>query len=323
MRRLASMPLAVASVLSWAAPLSASPSESEFGSRLVGKRVLHVGAHPDDESLFAPMMAEACRFEGATCHLVVAQEADSWGCLLTIGMKDRFECSRIRRIEAAASAANLNASLEFYGWREGMYNWTDAGVESNIDGLSREAGGRAVLVARFRRTFDAFRPEVVLAFDPRHGTTCHPNHRAVVTLMLEAIAQLPPDRQPEVWFDSDYAVPGAPPEIAAITDNFGIVRWPDDPTPVYWYDATVSLPDGRTGYDYLVDALRLNATQFNAIATGRVTPAPPPQQRRVPMVRLADIDPKQAGLCEGRAPSLLRRVESMSEAEIFSAFSGN
>lgn len=299
------------------------PNAQDFGAQLAGKRILHVGAHPDDEGIFAPMLAEACRFNRATCHLVVALDEDSWGCLLSIGMKDRAECSRIRRLEGSASAANLNATHEYYGWREGLYNWNDAGVRSNLEGLAREVGGHAVLVARFRRTLDAVRPEVVFAFDPRHGTTCHPNHRAVVSLLLEAIAGLPSERRPTVWFGSDYAVPGAPPEIAAVTAGYGIAPWPSDGTPLHWYDATVALPDGRTGYDYLVDTLRLNATQFPEVATGRVTPSPPHKHRRVPLVRLQDVNPSQSGLCEGRAPSFLRNIEGMSEAAIIKAVTGD
>ena len=299
------------------------PKQSDFSAQLSGKRILHVGAHQDDEALFAPIMAEACRFNNAKCHLVIALDADNWGCLLTIGMKDRNECARIRRIEGAASAANLNATHEFYGWRGGLYNWNDAGVQSNLRGLAREAGGHAALVARFRQTLDAVRPDVVFAFDPRHGTTCHPNHRAVVSLLLEAIAGLPSDRQPQVWFGSDYAVPGAPPEIAAVTDQFGIVRWPDNSTAVHWYDANVKLADGRTAFDYLVDALRLNGSQYPKVATGKLNPAPAPEHRRVPLVRLQDINPRQAGLCETRTNPFLRNIESMSEADVIKAVTGN
>ena len=141
----------------------------------------------------------------------------------------------------------------------------------------------------------------------------------MVTLLLKAIAGLPKERRPQVWFGSDYAVPGAPQEIAAVTAGFGIVRWPEDSTPVHWYDATVALPDGRTAYDYLVDTLRLNATQFPEVATGKTTLSPATQYRRVPLVRLQDIDPEQPGLCEGRAPAFLRNIESMSEADVIEA----
>lgn len=298
-------------------------SPGPLGQAMAGKRILHVGAHPDDEGVFAPMLAEACRFNGATCHLVVATEADSWGCFITIRLKDRAKCSAMRRIETAAAAANLNATHEFYGWREGIYNWSDAGVRSNLAGLARELGGHEALVARFRRTLDEFRPDIVLGFDPRHGTTCHPNHRAVVQLALEAIEGLPGERKPQVWFESDFVVPGAPPEIASITDGYGIVRWPGDATPVTWYDANVALPDGRTAYDYLVDGLRLHATQFPEVATGKLTPAPKPEHRRIPMLRLQDIDPHAQGLCDGYVPAMFKDLEEKSEAELVKMIEGS
>jgi len=39
---------------------------------LAGKRVLWVGAHPDDESTVAPLLGEACRERGARCSFLVA-----------------------------------------------------------------------------------------------------------------------------------------------------------------------------------------------------------------------------------------------------------
>jgi LmbE family N-acetylglucosaminyl deacetylase len=44
-----------------------------------------------------------------------------------------------------------------------------------------------VTIAGFIR---AEAPELVLTFDPRHGTTCHPDHRAVAALVLEAVKLL-------------------------------------------------------------------------------------------------------------------------------------
>jgi LmbE family N-acetylglucosaminyl deacetylase len=38
-------------------------------------------------------------------------------------------------------------------------------------------GGRNKLVKRISETLDKFKPDYLLGFDPRHGTSCHPNHR--------------------------------------------------------------------------------------------------------------------------------------------------
>ncbi|MGS0999681.1 PIG-L deacetylase family protein [Rhodanobacter sp. UC4451_H18] len=270
---------------------------------MAGKRVLLVSAHPDDESLFAPLLAEVCRFNGATCHLVVAAEANSPGCIIPLKLHDLEKCSSMRRYETAASASNLNASHEFYGWRDVLSPWNDAGLDRNIDEWAKDVGGRTKLVHRIYHTLSQFKPDFLLGFDPRHGTTCNPNHRAIVLLALEAVKQLPPEQRPHVWLESDFAVPTtAPPDLAAIIDEFGIVRWPNDDVAITWYDSNFKLPNGRTTWDYLVDALRLNSTQFPDIATGKRTPNPSTQYRRVPFVKLADINPTQRGMCEPYTP---------------------
>lgn len=270
---------------------------------MAGKRILLVSAHPDDEGLFAPLMAEVCRFNGATCHLVVAADAHSPGCIRTINLEDRNKCSAMRRMETAASAANLNASHEFYGWKDVLVPWNDAGVDRNITHWADAAGGRDKLVDRISQSLEQFKPDFVLGFDPRHGTTCHPNHRAIILLTLEALDKLPAKHRPQVWLESDFAVPtSAPADLAPIIEGYGVVPWPGDDTPTTWYDATFILPDGRKAWDYLVDAYRLNGTQFPEVASGKLTPNPPAKYQRIPFVRLADINPQQRGMCEKYTP---------------------
>lgn len=274
---------------------------------MAGKRIVLVSAHPDDEGLFAPLMAEACRFNGATCHMVVAADAESPGCIIPLQLNDLEQCSAMRRHETAASAANLNSTYEFYGWRDVLVPWNDAGLDRNIAEWAKDAGGRGQLVQRILRTLAEFKPDFLLGFDPRHGTTCHPNHRATVLLTLEAVEQLPLEQKPDVWLVSDFAVPTtAPPNLVPIIEGFGIVRWPDDKATATWYDSNFALPNGRTSWDYLVDVLRLNSTQYPEVATGKMTPNPSAEHRRVPFVRLADIDPKQRGMCEAYTPAFTR-----------------
>ena len=274
-----------------------------LAERMAGKRVLLISAHPDDEGLFAPLMAEVCRFRGGTCHLVVAAEAKSPGCQRTLNLEDRELCSSMRRQETAASAANLNATHEFFGWEDLLAPWNDAGLERNLKEWAEKAGGHDKLLERIGESLQKFRPDFLLGFDPRHGTSCHPGHRAILLLTLEALEKLPPERRPEVWLESDFAVPTtAPPELAPIIDGYGVVRWPGDPTATTWYDANVAFANGRTGWDYLVDAFRLNATQFPEVASGKITPSPPETYRRIPFVRLSEIQPKQRGMCEPYTP---------------------
>jgi LmbE family N-acetylglucosaminyl deacetylase len=53
-----------------------------------------------------------------------------------------------------------------------------------------DTGGSTGLVVTIAGFIRAEAPEVVLTFDPRHGTTCHPDHRAVATVVLEAVKLL-------------------------------------------------------------------------------------------------------------------------------------
>jgi LmbE family N-acetylglucosaminyl deacetylase len=52
------------------------------------------------------------------------------------------------------------------------------------------AGGGPDLAGTLAAFIRAEAPEIVLTFDPRHGTTCHPDHRAVAELALEAVSLL-------------------------------------------------------------------------------------------------------------------------------------
>jgi LmbE family N-acetylglucosaminyl deacetylase len=265
----------------------------DFSDHLRGKSLLFVGAHPDDEWGVAPLFAEACLFNGAKCHFVVAAEAKSWGCLPTIGLRDPDECTRIRRDEMRRSASALGGEVTFFGWEDAFYAFDQAGMERNIALWARDNGGRAALVARLKSVLETVKPDVVFSHDPRHGTTCHPNHRAVTLLMLEALSQVAADR-PEVWFENDVFVE----EILDATTNAAldtgaVFPWPNDRTPMYWYDASKLLPDGRSGYDYLVQTMKTHRTQYPDVASGKRRLAPPPQLQRIPFTRLLDIDPRK------------------------------
>lgn len=307
MKRMLALALLVFALSGLAQAASKPMFSGTLAEMMAGKRVLLLSAHPDDEGLFAPLMAEVCRFNGATCHMVAAAEAESPGCIIPLKLHDLKQCSAMRRFETAASAANVNSTHEFYGWRDLLLPWNDAGLDRNVQAWAKDVGGRDKLVQRISRTLTEFKPDFLLGFDPRHGTSCHPGHRAIVLLALEAIGQLPQMLKPDVWLVSDFAVPTtAPPELAPIIDSFGIVRWPNDDAAVTWYDSNFTLPNGRTTWDYLVDVLRLNSTQFPEIATGKLTPNPPPEHRRIPFVRLTDIDPAKRGMCEPYTPDFSR-----------------
>lgn len=263
----------------------------DLSEHLAGKTLLFVGAHPDDEQAANAFLAEACLFNGASCHYAVVSEASSYGCYLTLGMTDPAACSDLRRDEMRASAALTNGSLTFFGWDDLFYAHNNAGLERNIDAWAVKHGGRDALVARFSAELEAVKPDIVFTLDPRHGITCNPNHRAVSLLLSEAIGALPETDQPELWFENDFMLVGQMSEEARL--NFAEAAgydWSETDPAIVWYDGNRPLPNGRTAFDYVGDTLKAHASQYPGIADGSEDALPPVDQRRVPLVRFASID---------------------------------
>ena len=264
-----------------------------FAEYLAGRSILFVGSHPDDEWGVAPMFAEACLHNGARCHFIVAADARSLGCKLSIGMDDRDRCTRLRREEMRASAAHFRAEVTFFGWEDLFYAFDRGGVERTLAEWSRAAGGQASLVEQLRAEILRVGPDVIFSLDPRHGTTCHPNHRALSLLLIDVLETLEPHARPDVWFETDFVVEDRmSPAMKAAFAEGAVFRWPGDPAPVQWFDASKRLPGGERAWDHLVHVLKTHRTQYPDIAAGRQVLAPPARLQRIPFVRLQDIDPR-------------------------------
>lgn len=134
--------------------------------------ILWIGAHPDDEILIAPLLGRDCVERGARCSLLVLTQGEGGG------------SAPVRAAEMQRAAEMLHAALTL---------WTFSDVSANVDAVwSGEAGGREALVARIAAEIAAAAPAAVYTFDPRHGSTCHPAHRAVGALVIEAAARVTP-----------------------------------------------------------------------------------------------------------------------------------
>ena len=281
-------------VLSLCAALLAScvsaPSDigaASWSRDLDGKAILFVGAHPDDEVGLAPLLASACIDGSARCHFVVAAEGKSVGCLLARTNTDPVDCSRVRREEMRRSARLFNGDVEFYGWEDLFYAHNDVGLQRTLNEWADAAGGRAVLVARFEQTLRTFRPQVVLSLDPRHGSTCHPAHRATATLLLEALGRFPIADRPQLWFEQSDNIAERSSAVAAINEHFGYVEWPETLRDSVYFDANKKLRNGRSAYDYVGDVLRIHASQWPKIATGEERADAPASQRLVPLAPIS------------------------------------
>lgn len=126
--------------------------------------VLWIGAHPDDEVVTAPLLAHWCRDHGAQCTFLILTRGDKGG------------SSSVRSAEAGAASQYFGASLI-------LLNLPDGGGAS-------PPPWQPDLPAMLAKYIEAVHPELILTFDPRHGTTCHPDHRATADAVLHAIPLL-------------------------------------------------------------------------------------------------------------------------------------
>ena len=267
-------------------------TQVDLADSLRGQKLLFLGAHPDDEWVLMPIFAEACLINGATCHFTITTSAEL-GCMETMGMIDFDACAAIRKQEIATSAAIANGSTEFLGWQDLFYAHDGEGLRRNLVRWKEMNGGREALVEQVVDLLRRNKPDVVFGIDPRHGSTCNPNHRATSLLLVEAVNRLPVEDRPRVLFENTYTVfERMTPEMAEAVDHGAMFPWPDRNDPDIFFDATRILPNGKRAIDYQLDALRAHPSQFPGFPDDASIDADP-EQLLIPLVDLADIDPTE------------------------------
>lgn len=189
------------------------------------QRILWIGAHPDDESLVAPLLGPACVERHDACSMIVMTRGAAGG------------DPAVRATEMQRAAGLFHAHLE---------QWDFADVMSAVDpAWSAEAGGHEMLVNRMAAAIVAENPSVIYTFDPDHGSSCHAAHREVGALVIEALARIGP-AAPDVIFVETL--------ITYLPDAFAF----SSATP----DAVAF--DARSSWHYLVDDVAIHADQFTA-----------------------------------------------------------
>lgn len=162
--------------------LIASPGRSTVPATFPGARsLLWIGAHPDDELLVAPLLGRLCVEEALACTFLVLTRGEAGPCLLESGCHPDLGSVRSRELQRSA---------RLFGAKLYLWNLPDGG---GLPGWNAASGGSRALVDRVSAVLAKVRPDLVLTFDPRHGSTCHPDHRATAEVALQAV-----ERNPEV-----------------------------------------------------------------------------------------------------------------------------
>lgn len=150
------------------------------------RSVMWIAAHPDDEAIVAPLLGKWCREERARCCFLVLTRGEGGSCLRLDGCHP--DVASVRSAEAGA------ASQYFFADSILLTYPNTAGV-AKPDWRS-SLGDRPDIVATVANYIEAFHPSLVLTFDPRHGTTCHPDHLETGAIVLDAVKRL--SYQPEI-----------------------------------------------------------------------------------------------------------------------------
>ena len=101
------LPVSVLLLLLLALPAAARVRVAGRVASSTPASVLWIGAHPDDESLIAPLLAKWCREGGARCGIVVLTRGESGPCLRAGGCLP--DLATVRAAEAGAASEYFHA----------------------------------------------------------------------------------------------------------------------------------------------------------------------------------------------------------------------
>lgn len=212
--------------------------------------VLWVGAHPDDEVLAAPLLARLCIEERLKCSFLVMTRGERGRCLLPGGCG--ADLGDVREAELAKAAKLYKAQV---------FQWLLPDGGADPDGTApawdAAAHGHQVLLDSVRRIVALSKADLVLTFDPRHGSTCHPDHRAAAKLVLDALAEAP-GRPPVYLLETRLVLRDAPLKI-------GLEPAAPAAAGAFAFDAATFLPGSKqTAWQVFLQNAQAHASQFDA-----------------------------------------------------------
>lgn len=182
---LAAVTLAAACLLpQQSAPVAAQDHTADASA---GETILAVLAHPDDELVFAPMLAAAAR-QGANVRLLFVTSGDAGPGVSQFEPGEAL--AEARRAEAMCSASALGAEAQFLsGYGDGTLTQTPRAPGSPAKRLLDELSG----------TLAAQSPDLVITWGPDGGYG-HGDHRMVSAIVTQVVQAAPAERRPRLLY---------------------------------------------------------------------------------------------------------------------------
>ena len=251
---------------------------------LDGGSVMWVGAHPDDETTAAVLLEQWCQPSRAHCTFLVLTRGEGGQCGLPGGCVP--DLGAVRTLEMQSSALLFGAQLV----QETLPN-ASATVDDARASWVSSAGSEDALIERVAQVMRASAIDTLVTFDPRHGVTCHGEHRVAGALAIAAAQRvgLPADRQ--LLLGSTFYLREAAPRVRCLL-GFAAAA-PADPS-LKLQPPTVS------SWNRAVEVMRTHASQFDT-HTVTTFAAAPLTLRSTWYEWVADAvadDPNYAHLCD-------------------------
>lgn len=161
-------------------------------------KILWFGAHPDDEIPASALLHNLCHRTDVDCKIVSLTDGGNGSCLKTKGCYPNLV--DVRRMEFQNSAEILSATSEILNLNDGFAGYQGHPSDSDLvlSNWVNQTGGTASLKSLIGNQIQTYQPDIVFTFDPRHGTTCHPDHMA--TARLTAIVAMESGVSPDQIF---------------------------------------------------------------------------------------------------------------------------
>ncbi|MBX9895426.1 MAG: PIG-L family deacetylase [Nitrosomonas sp.] len=221
------------------------PSNSQTPDKVLAaaNRILLIIAHQDDEILFSPFLGRYCGSK--TCKIVTATN-DS-----------------VRAGEWPVSMGKFPAQSSLGG-----FSWNSPNERPSVvlSKWNNEAASLGFINMNniIKLEIDNFRPDVILTFDPRHGSSCHSEHRAVGEAVRLGVAAYTgtnfPDKS-KLFFLTTRRVDGLTENGSPYTALVPIAPI-DKNSVVYSANDFISTAKG-TGWEFLINLMRTYPSQFS------------------------------------------------------------
>ena len=217
-------------------------------------RILLITAHEDDEIWFAPILAKYC--SPIKCKVVPSTS-------------NRFYHPDPN--EFVNSMAYLPSAYDVGGFSSVLATDTPQTVLNRWNSEAYAVG--LINVSNvIHLEIDKFSPDVILTFDPRHGTSCHPDHRALARAVIDGVKTYP---RYSFNLSKLLLLQTRRIEVTSSTANYigAIPAVPKDKHAVV-YDMATQIAGRGTGVDMVINLVGKYPTQFPSYVSSQFLSAP-------------------------------------------------